>query len=198
MITPMPMNTRSVTGERDGLLAFLEQQRQAVRNACFGLSEEQARREPTASSLSLGGLIKHLAYAERDWLARVEGRGPERDGDQGEAMAEYFGTFRLSDTETLSWALSQYAAAAAKTDHLVGDIDDLGRRVELTPAPWLPDPEGCTVRWVILHLVEETARHAGHADILRESLDGGLSGSLMAAVEGWPEDGWIKPWRASD
>ena len=65
MITPMPMNTRSVTSERDGLLAFLEQQRQAARNACFGLSEEQARREPTASSLSLGGLIKHLAYGER-------------------------------------------------------------------------------------------------------------------------------------
>ena len=198
MIRLMPMNTRSVTSERDGLLAFLEQQRQAARNACFGLSEEQAHREPTASSLSLGGLIKHLTYGERTWVERVEGRGPEQGGDQGEAMAEYFGTFRLSESETLSWALSEYAAVAAVTEQVVGDMDDLGRRVELTPAPWLPDPEGCTVRWVILHLVEETARHAGHADILREALDGGLSGPLMAAVEGWPEDGWIKPWRPAD
>ena len=87
----MPMNTRAVTSERDGLLAFLEQQRQAVRNACFGLSDDQARREPTPSVLSLGGLVKHLAYGERTWLERVQGGGPERDGDMGAAMAEYLG-----------------------------------------------------------------------------------------------------------
>ncbi len=192
------MNTRAVTSERDGLLAFLEQQRQAVRNACFGLSDDQARREPTPSVLSLGGLVKHLAYGERTWLERVQGGGPERDGDMGAAMAEYLGGFRLSDGESLSGALSAYAVAAAETDRVVGGIDDLDRRVELAPAPWHPDPEGCTVRWVLLHLVEETARHAGHADILREALDGGLSGPLMAAVEGWPEEGWVKPWRPGD
>ena len=98
----------------------------------------------------------------------------------------------------MSGALSAYAVAAAETDRVVGGIDDLDRRVELAPAPWHPDPEGCTVRWVLLHLVEETARHAGHADILREALDGGLSGPLMAAVEGWPEEGWVKPWRPGD
>jgi uncharacterized damage-inducible protein DinB len=189
------MNTRTVTSESDGLLAFLEQQRQAARNACFGLTDEQARRTPTSSSLSLGGLVKHLAWGEHTWLERIEGRGPEENEDPSATMAEYFGTFQLSDDETLDGALSAYSAAAAETDRVVEGIDDLGRRVELTPAPWLPDPEGCTVRWVLLHLVEETARHAGHADILREALDGGLSGPLMAAVEGWPEDGWIKPWR---
>jgi uncharacterized damage-inducible protein DinB len=193
-MAPMPMNVRAVTTESDGLLAFLEQQRQAVCNSCFGLSEEQARRRPTPSSLSLGGLVKHLTYGERTWLARIEGNGPEDNDDMGAAMAEYFGTFQLSDDETLGGTLSEYANAAAETDRIVGNIHNLDRRVEIVPAPWLPDPDGCTVRWVVLHLVEETARHAGHADILRETLDGGMSGSLMAAVEGWPEDGWIKPW----
>jgi uncharacterized damage-inducible protein DinB len=197
MMTSMPMNVRAVTSERDGLLAFLEQQRQAVRNSCFGLSEEQARRQPTSSNLSLGGLIKHLAYGERTWLAHIERPEPDENGDMGAAMAEYFATFQLSDRETLGGVLSEYADVSAETDRVVGGIEDLDRRVELIPAPWLPDPEGCTVRWVLLHLVEETARHAGHADILREALDGGMSGSLMAAVEGWPEDGWIKPWRAA-
>jgi hypothetical protein len=51
------------------------------------------------------------------------------------------------------------------------------------------------VRWIALHLIEETARHAGHADIIREALDGALSGPLMAAAEGWPPDGWVKPWQ---
>ena len=51
------------------------------------------------------------------------------------------------------------------------------------------------MRWIALYLIEETARHAGHADIIREALDGGLSGPLMAAAEGWPSDGWIKPWQ---
>jgi hypothetical protein len=74
-------------------------------------------------------------------------------------------------------------------------IDDLGRAVSLPKEPWYPDPDRCTVRWILLHLIEETARHAGHADIIREALDGGLSGALMAAAEGWPADGWVKPWQ---
>lgn len=74
-------------------------------------------------------------------------------------------------------------------------IDDLGRAVSLPKEPSYPDPDRCTVRWILLHLIEETARHAGHADIIREALDGGLSGALMAAAEGWPADGWVKPWQ---
>ncbi len=187
------MNTRPVSSERDGLAAFLDQQRQAVRNACFGLSDEQARRTPAFSSLSLGGLVKHLAYGERGWLARIERRALPGDDDQAVAMAGYMGSLRLGEEETLADALADYEAAAAETDRAIGAVDDLGGAVPLPAAPWLPD--GCTVRWVLLHLIEETARHAGHADILRESLDGGLSGPLMAAAQGWPDDGWIRPWR---
>jgi hypothetical protein len=108
---------------------------------------------------------------------------------------EYIESFVLSDDETLPAVLHRYELACARTDSLIGGIDDLGRRVALPAEPWFPDPEACTVRWILLHLIEETARHAGHADIIRETLDGALSGPLMAAAEGWPEDGWVKPWR---
>jgi uncharacterized damage-inducible protein DinB len=189
----MPINTRPVTGELDGLLAFLDHQREAVRNACFGLTEEQARVTPTASSLSLGGLVKHLAWAERTWMARARERPVPADADPAAAMTEYMGTFQLEGDETLAGALAEYEAVAADTDRTARDLKDLDRKVPLPPSPWTPDD--CTVRWILLHLIEETARHAGHADLLREALDGGLSGPLMAAAEGWPADGWVTPWR---
>ncbi len=186
----MPMNAPVVQDERQGLLAFLEHQRQAVRYAVHGLSEDQARAKPTPSKLSLGGLVKHLAHAERDWVDRVEGLSPEPASVQ-----VYMATFELEDGETLAAVLEQYAQAGDRTDAVVSASDDLGRRVPLPAEPWYPDPQRCTVRWVLLHLIEETARHAGHADIIREALDGALSGPLMAAAEGWPADGWTKPWR---
>src|SRR5580700_7549980 len=172
----MPMNTRPVTGELDGLLAFLDHQRQAVRYACFGLTDEQARVAPAASPLSLGGLVKHLAWGERTWLARIEGRALPGDTDPSAVMAEYMGTFQLTAEETLAGVLASYATSAAQTDAGARAAAGLDRKV---PLP----------------LIEETARHAGHADLLREALDGGLSGPLMAAAEGWPADGWVTPWR---
>jgi uncharacterized damage-inducible protein DinB len=188
----MPMNAPLIENEREGLLAFLEHQRQAVRYAAYGLREDQARLRPTPSGLSLGGLVKHLADAERNWTDRIEGLPP------GDATYEdYLSTFVLTEDETLASVLEQYEQASARTGAVIDGIDDLGLRIPLPAAPWYPDPEGCTVRWILLHLIEETSRHAGHADIIREALDGGLSGPLMAAAEGWPEDGWIKPWRPS-
>jgi uncharacterized damage-inducible protein DinB len=186
----MPMNAPLIESEREGLLAFLRHQRDAVRNAALGLSDEQARSHPTPSGLTLGGLVKHLADAERGWTGRIAGE-PLSDS----TFEDYMATFALTDDETLADVLEHYRAAGAHTDDVIAGVDDLGRRVPLPEAPWYPDPERCTVRWILLHLVEETARHAGHADIIREAVDGALSGPLMAAAEGWPEDGWITPWR---
>jgi uncharacterized damage-inducible protein DinB len=186
----MPMNAPLIQTEREGLLAFLQHQREAVRNATLGLQDDQARRRPTPSGLTLGGLVKHLADAEQGWIDRVAGV-PLVDA----SFNDYMASFVLADDETLAGVLEQYEEASAHTDAVIESVDDLGRAVPLPEAPWYPDPEGCTVRWILLHLIEETARHAGHADIIREALDGGLSGPLMAAVEGWPEDGWIEPWR---
>ncbi|HVT42749.1 MAG TPA: DUF664 domain-containing protein, partial [Acidimicrobiales bacterium] len=124
------------------------------------------------------------------WTDRVAGIPPSDT-----SFEDYMASFVLTDDETLAGMLEEYEKASARTDDVLGSVDDLGRRVPLPQAPWFPDPERCTVRWILLHLIEETARHAGHADIIREALDGGLSGPLMAAAEGWPEDGWITPWR---
>jgi uncharacterized damage-inducible protein DinB len=186
----MPMHAPLVPGEREGLLGFLEHQRGAVRNATYGLREDQARLAPTSSSLSLGGLVKHLADAESGWTDRVLGIPP---GDS--AFENYIGSFALREDASLAAVLQLYEDASARTDAVMGGMDDLGRQVPLPREPWFPDPENCTVRWILLHLVEETARHAGHADIIRETLDGALSGPLMAAAEHWPEDGWVKPWK---
>jgi uncharacterized damage-inducible protein DinB len=187
------MNAPLVSDERQGLVAFLSHQREAVRHAAYGLSEDQALLTPTTSALSLGGIVKHLSYGERSWTDRIQGLP---FGDT--AFQEYMGSLQLQAGETLAGALDQYEEAAARTDATIAGIDDLGRRVPLPAAPWFPDPERCTVRWVLLHLIEETARHAGHADIVREALDGALSGPLMAAAEGWPEDGRVKPWRPTE
>jgi uncharacterized damage-inducible protein DinB len=186
----MPMNAPLIQNERDGLLSFIEHQREAVRNATYGLREDQARLQPTPSALSLGGLVKHLAQAERDWSNHIAG-APPRAG----TFEDYMAGFALSEDETLADALNEYEEASTHTGFVVQSVDDLGRHVPLPQAPWFPDPEGCTVRWILLHLLEETARHAGHADIIREAVDGALSGPLMAAVEGWPEAGWVEPWR---
>jgi uncharacterized damage-inducible protein DinB len=186
----MPMNAPLIDNEREGFRAFLEHQREAVRNAAYGVREDQARHRPTRSGLSLGGLVKHLADAEGTWTDRIAGLAP---GDA--SYEDYMASFELAEHETLASVLEGYKEASARTNAVVDGVDDLGRRVPLPAAPWFPDPERCTVRWILFHLIEETARHAGHADIIRESLDGGLSGPLMAAAEGWPADGWVKPWQ---
>lgn len=187
------MHAPLVQDERHGLLTFLQHQRQALHHATYGLNDDEARARPTSSGLSLGGLVKHLAYGERNWSDRIEGLPPD-----DRAFDEYVGSFTLVDGETLNAVLEQYEQASARTDAVILSVDDLGRRVPLPAEPWFPDPQACTVRWIALHLIEETARHAGHADVIREALDGALSGPLMAAVEGWPQDGWVKPWRPSN
>jgi uncharacterized damage-inducible protein DinB len=186
----MPLNVPPVSGETESLLAFLAQQRAAAGNAAYGLTDDQARLTTTGSTLSIGGLIKHLAAAERGWIDRLEGCDTSDPTD----YTAYLAQFQMNDDETLADMLKLYGEAAARTDEVVAGLADLGQVVELPKGvPWFP--EAASVRWIVLHLIEETARHAGHADIIRESLDGASAGALMAAVEGWPETDWVKPWK---
>lgn len=181
--------------ERELLLAYLAQQRQGVRNAAHGLTDEQARRAPLASALSIGGLIKHLVLTERGWIDTAL----QRDSGTGEDPAsDYSESFRLGADESLAEVLDRYAEVAADTEAVIAATDlDLAVPVP-KGVPWFPsDVEAWTVRWVLLHLVEETSRHAGHADIIRESIDGATMYELVAAVEGWPDTDWLKAWRPS-
>jgi uncharacterized damage-inducible protein DinB len=190
----MPGQAPALTDERELLLAYLAQQRDGIRYAAHGLTEVQARLTPAASSLSIGGLIKHVATMERGWIDMVLQR--QHPIAQPEAASRYEEGFRLLPHETLAAALAAYAAVARDTESVVRAIPDLHHAVPVPKGvPWFPaDVEAWTVRWVLLHLIEETARHAGHADIIRESIDGATMYALMAAAEGWPATDWLQPW----
>jgi uncharacterized damage-inducible protein DinB len=186
----MPGTVRPVVDERDGLLAYLAQQRNGLRYAVHGLTDEQAASTPSVSALSLAGLIKHVARMERYWIVQVlaQRQLPEAQ--------DYEADFRLQAGETLAAVLDQYAAVAAETEAIVAEIADLGQAVPVPQGvPWFPkDVEAWSARWVLLHVIEETARHAGQADIIRESLDGATMYALMAAAEGWLAD--LQHWQA--
>lgn len=185
----MPGFVAPVADEREGLLAYLAQQRLVLRLTAYGLTDDQARATPTASHLSIGGLIKHVTRAERAWMTTVQQRRREWSAEAREAG------FRLEPDETLAGVLDEFDQAANETDAIIAGIADLGQPVPVQhQIPWMPKVEAWSVRWVLLHLIEEIARHAGHADIIRESLDGATAFPLMAAAEGWPESEWIQPW----
>jgi uncharacterized damage-inducible protein DinB len=167
----------SVVDERSGLLAFLAEQRQALTQAAHGLTEDQLRATPTASALSIGSLLKHVAFAERGWITRVTG-GPEPR--TGEA---YTGQFDLVDGDTRDTLVTDLDAAGTETEAAIAAIEDLGQPVPVSPShPASAHLDAWTVRWVLFHLIEEIARHAGHADIIRESVDGATSGDLRTAA----------------
>jgi len=190
----MPGQATVLTDERELLLAYIAQQRDGIRYAAHGLTEAQARLTPSASSLSIGGLIKHVATMERGWIDLVLQRQPPPSPP--EAAARYEEGFRLLPHETLAAALADYATVARDTEAVVRAIPDLTHTVPVPKGvPWFPaDVDAWTLRWVLLHLMEETARHAGHADIIRESIDGATMYALMAAAEGWPATDWLQPW----
>jgi uncharacterized protein DUF664 len=187
----MPGQAPPLTNESDLLLAFIEQQRDGIRNAAYGLTDEQARLTPSASSLSIGGLVKHAIDMERGWIDMVLQR------NQGASQANYEDNFRLGPDETLGGVLASYDDVARETAAVIAGISDLGQAVPVPKGvPWYPDDiDAWSVRWVLLHLIEEVARHAGHADIVRESIDGATMYALMAAAEGWPATEWLTPWQ---
>jgi uncharacterized damage-inducible protein DinB len=187
----MPGTVRPVADERDGLVAFLDQQRLVLRLTAYGLDDDQARATPTTSSLSIGGLIKHATAVERRWMDIVLQRQPAG------GASDYQEGFRLGPDQSLQAVLGDYAAATRDTDSIVASIPDLGQSVPVPrDAPWFPDDiDAWSLRWVLLHLIQETARHAGHADIVREAIDGATAFPLMAAAEGWPATPWLQPWQ---
>jgi uncharacterized damage-inducible protein DinB len=187
----MPGQVPPVADEREAQLGYLSQQRYVLQLTAYGLTDEQAREAPTRSSLSIGGIIKHVTATERSWIDLVLQRESLSKED------DYHAAFRLPPDETLQSILDDYDTAAGETAQAIAGIDDLGQAVPVPKGvPWFPaDVDAWSVRWVLLHLIEETARHAGHADIVRESIDGATAFPLMAAAEGWPATPWLQPWK---
>jgi hypothetical protein len=195
----MPAQVPPVVDERDGLIAYIDQQRDAFASAAYGLTEEQIRLTPTAGTLSIGGLVKHVTRCERGWVERIAaapGAPAPPDASVEEQAAAWGDDFRVTDSDTLDSLLAALAAQGDVTREVLRTAD-LDAAVPVPrDAPWFPrDLEAWSVRWVALHLVEELARHAGHADIVRESIDGATMYELVAGREGWPDTPWLKPWR---
>jgi uncharacterized damage-inducible protein DinB len=189
----MPGQAPAVTDERELLVGYIRQQRDGLRFAAYGLTDEQARMAPTAGTLSIGGLIKHVGFTEQGWIDRVLQR--ERGGSFEDQQAAYEDNFAMGPDETLADVLARYDEIAKETDAAIANVD-LDHAVPVPKGvPWFPDDvETWSVRWVLLHIIEETARHAGHADIVRESIDGATMYELMAGAEGWPATDWLQPW----
>ncbi|MBO0870101.1 MAG: DinB family protein [Micromonosporaceae bacterium] len=165
----------TTTREHVDLLSTLAKVRNFLRFTTRDLTDEQARRRTTASELCLGGLVKHVTSAEQGWVDFiVRGTAAKKDFSEmtEEDYAERAAEFRLLPDETLAGVLDEYAEVARRTDELVGAGLDLDAAHQLPEAPWFESGAQWSNRQVLLHIIAETAQHAGHADIIRESLDG--------------------------
>jgi Protein of unknown function (DUF664) len=158
--------------ERDDLRESLARHRFFLRQTVDGLTDEQARMRTTASELCLGGIIKHVAQTEEGWADFIVHGPTAMDVADEAAVDAYADGFRMIEGETLAELLDRYAEVARRTDDLVGSLPSLDAAQPLPEAPWFEPGARWSARRVMLHIVAETAQHAGHADIIRESLDG--------------------------
>jgi Protein of unknown function (DUF664) len=154
--------------ERATLCEFLDYQREALIGRLQSLTAEQARMTPTASALSLLSLIKHSAIWERRWFQVIiagrsfAGEWPEVPDVESDELDP---TFRLTDEDTIVTVVDDYRDQIVASNEILGSFDLDARCVR-------SDKVDENVRWVAVHMIEETARHAGHADIIREAIDG--------------------------
>ena len=149
-------------GEKESLLAALDRHRDVVEWKLEGLTDEQLRRPMVPSGTSLLGLVKHLGSVEYGWFCDTFGRASDAvvfTEDDPDA------DFHIEADESTADVVAYYRRARAAADEVIGELD-----LEDVGTAW----HGATVtlRWVLVHMLEETARHAGHMDILRELLDG--------------------------
>jgi len=148
---------------KNTLLTLLDNNRAVVLWKLHGLSLEEASRPGVGSGTSLLGLVKHLAYVERWWFDdffagnTVDYPWSEEDPDAD---------FRIEDSETINDVISLYTKAVVRSNELVAEaqMDDLSAKSR--------GGDRFALRWIVAHMIEETARHAGHADIIRELIDG--------------------------
>jgi uncharacterized damage-inducible protein DinB len=175
----MTWNPPPVQDERHALSTLLRHLHGALRNATHGLTDAQAREIPTRSAISLAGLLRHVTVTERVWLQRAYGTDAHFDGDDWDPV-----------DATLAELRAAFDAQAAETETAALDPAlDLDATFPPPQGPPWYTGEPISGRWVLFHLVDEVARHAGHADIIREQLDGAVAADLLAAVEGWEAPG---------
>ncbi|MGB7450271.1 MAG: DinB family protein [Ornithinimicrobium sp.] len=167
---PEPPHT---AGEVETLLGFLDYQRATLQWRCRGLEDEQLKASLPPTEMTLAGLLKHLALVEDDWFTRTVGREsmpePWRSVDwEADWDWDWHSAARDSGEDLRAlWAASVERSRAVVTSALGEGQDPLGRSF----AAW-GGQDSVSLRWVLTHMIEEYARHNGHADLLRESIDG--------------------------
>jgi len=165
----------ALVGERADLAETLNAHRNFLRQTAKGLTEEQAAAQSTVSALCIGGIIKHVTAVERNWVRFIV-EGPSAmgstDWQDPAAIQAYADGFRIMPGETLAGLLDDYDVAAGETADLLATLPDLDATQPLPEAPWFPPGARRSARRVLLHIIAETSQHAGHADIIRESIDG--------------------------
>jgi uncharacterized damage-inducible protein DinB len=172
--TASTASTAIAAGERVDLLATLAADRHFLRYTVRDLTDEQAAQRTTVSELCLGGLIKHVTSTERGWIDFII-EGPAAMAQSPESMKARSEAFQMMDGDTLAGLLDEYERVARQTDDLVATLPDLDVSQPLPEAPWFEPGARRSARGVLLHIIAETAQHAGHADIIREALDGAKS-----------------------
>ncbi len=198
----MPAMPPPIADERAGLTEYVAAQQYAFHAIAFGLTDEQARSTPSVSALSIGGLIKHVTNCQRGWMERVVAAPELTESDKrpmADQAADYQDEFVMREDESLAGILAEFDKQNAETIRLI-ETSDLGAAVPIPhQVPWFPkDVSAWSVRWVIFHMIEELARHAGQGDIIRETIDGATLYELLGGLEGWPETDWIKPFKPAD
>ncbi|WP_405401513.1 DinB family protein [Streptomyces sp. NBC_01104] len=188
-MTPSTTPQPAVDAEREDLLAALAAARSALVATTRDLDDEQAARTPTAGALCLGGLIKHVASTEESWMRFVVSGPSAMSHDLPEGvtwadlaagtareipkwMTDHQDEFRMLPGDTLAGVVARYEQVAARTEEVIASVPDLSATHPLPAAPWHEPGAVRSVRRVLTHVIAETAQHAGHADILRETIDG--------------------------
>ena len=164
--------------ERQEFIGALAKHRGLLVRTLRGISDEQARLRPTVSALCLGGLIKHVTAMEQSWSNFITEGTTAMGGagaDAAVTAARFSATFEMTDDETVAVLLERYRERARATDELVMTLPSLGISHPLPDAPWFEQGASWSARRVLVHVIAETAQHAGHADIIRETIDGAKS-----------------------
>lgn len=188
------MYTPTSHDEATGYAEYVDQQLEALRASAFGLTEEQARLSPTRSALSISGIIKHTSYVI---AAPDEKQGGVEEGGaiSEDAYRMFMDNFALRADETLAGTIEVFDRRRVAVVEWIRSCDPDAEQV-VPPAPWygLMTSSTTKIRYSFAHLIEELARHAGHADIIREQIDGATTLELVLADTGREATPFARPW----
>ena len=160
--------TRPTSGERAMIQGFVDHNRDVLRRKCRGLTAEQLNQPLPPSTMTLGGMLKHLAWVESWWSRAIfldQPQGEPWDSADWKADSDWEWHSAAGDDPKELRAMFEAEVAAADRVYAAADLDDLAARAGR-------NGERASLRWILLHLIEEYARHDGHADLIRESIDG--------------------------